>query len=177
MNNVSPFPTGLKYGIILALLSVLQTVVLYVTGMMTNPSITVISGLLYMIMFIVITVLAIRSHKVERQNGQLTLGKGFSVGIITSFVASLIFMIFTYILHAFIDPDLMETQMELAQEMMENMGFMTDDQIEEAMDDARASATPFRTALNQLWLVCCGGVVSLISALVLKNEPLQDNRI
>lgn len=177
MNNVSPFPTGLKYGLILALLSILLTVILYVADLLTNPSISMISGLLYMIIFIVVTVLAIRSYKTEQRNGQLTLGKGFLVGIITSLVASIIVMIFTYILYAFIDPDLLEAQMEMTQEMMENMGFMSEDQIEEAMDSARANATPFKTALNQLGLVCCGGVVSLITALVLKNDNLTNNSL
>ncbi len=176
MNNVSPFQTGSKYGVILALISILITVILYVTGMLTNPSISMISGLFFMIIFIIVTVLAIRSHKLI-QNGYLTLGKGFLVGILTSLIASIIIMIFYYVLYAFIDPDLMEAQLQMTEEMLENMGFMTDDQIEMAMDDTRSKASLLRNSLNNLWLVCCGGVVSLIAGLVLKNEPLQDNTL
>lgn len=173
MNNVSPFPTALKYGVILAMISILITVILYVTGMLTNPSVSIFSGLFFMIIFIIVTVLGIRSHKLV-QDGQLTFSKGFLVGILTSLIASLIIMVFYYVLYAFIDTDLMEAQLQMTEEMMENMGFMADEEIEMAMEDARLKASPFRNSLNQVWLVCCGGVVSLISSLALKDNNLED---
>lgn len=177
MNNVSPVQTALRYGLILGLASILITVVLYITGLLTNPSVAMISGILFLLVFIVVIVLAIRSHRNDKQNGYISVGKGFLVGLLTSLIASVLMFVFSYILYAFIDPDLIEAQLKMSEEMMENFGFMSDDQIEMSMDQARNNATPFKNSLNQLWMSCCGGIVALFAALILKKEPLDDNKI
>jgi len=176
MNNVSPVPTSLRYGLILGFASILITLVLYFTGFLTNPSIAMISGLLSLVVYVVIIVLAIRSHR-EAQGGYITLGKGLVIGLFSSFIASLLMVVFTYVLYGILDPDLMDAQLKMSEEIMENFGFMSEEQIETAMNDARSKSTPLRNSLNQLGGVCCGGIVSLFAALILKKDPLDDNTI
>jgi len=177
MNNISPIQTALRYGLILGLLSVLITLVLYIAGLFTNPSAAAISGLLFILIFTTVVALSIANHR-KKQGGYITLGKSLVVGIVTSFIGSLFAAIFSYILYAFIDPDLMEAQLKMSEEMMENFGFLSDEQIEDAMENARLKSTPFRNSLNQLWTVCCGGIISLFAGLILKKEPLSgDNTI
>jgi len=174
MNNVSPVQTSLRYGLILGLVSILITVPLYITGLMTNPSISMISALIYLLVFVVVIVLAIRSHRNDKQGGFIKLGKAFLIGLLTSLFASILMFIFSYILYAVIDPDIIEAQLKMSEEMMENFGFMSDEQIETAMEDARSKATPLRSSLNQFGMVCCGAVVSLFAGLILKREPLDN---
>jgi len=99
------------------------------------------------------------------------------IGLLTSLVASILLFVFSYILYGIIDPDLIEAQLKMTEEMMENMGFMSEDQIEQSMEDARSKSSPLVYSLNQLVWVCCGGVISLITALILKKDPLDDNTI
>lgn len=176
MNKVSPFSTGLKYGIILALISILITVILYVTGMLTNSMASSILGLLGLVASIAVIVLAIKSHRDVSQNGYITLGQAFGVGIITSLVSSVIGAIFTYILYKFIDPGLIEELWTMTEEGMIDDG-MSEDSIDAAMEMSKSFMSAEFLSLVSLGGVCCGAVVSLIAGLILKNEPLQDNTL
>jgi len=177
MNNVSPFPTGLKYGVILALISILITVILYVTGMLTNPMASSILGMLSLVAYIAVIALAIKSHRDQNQNGYITLGQAVGVGIITALVSAFIGGIFNYILYGFIDPGLMEELISMQEDSMAESG-MPEEQIEAALQYAQMFTNPAMQVVSALCMgSCCGGVVSLIAGLILKNEPLQDNTI
>lgn len=177
MKNVSPFSTGLKYGIILALISILTTVILYVTGILTNEMATTILGLLSLVAYIAVIAFAIKSHRDDKQGGFITLGKALGVGVITALVSAFISGIFTYILYAFIDPGLLEEILSMTEDSMLESG-LPDDQIDMAMEWTRKFTTPasqFGSGL--VGGICCGSVVSLIAGLILKNEPLNNNSI
>jgi len=176
MNNVSPFSTGLKYGVILALISILISVILYVTGMLTNQMASSILGLLSLVASIAVITLAIKSHRDNNQNGYITLGQGFGVGIITSLVSAVIGAIFTYILYKFIDPGLIEEIIAMTEERMIDQG-MPEDAVDSTMEMTKNFMSAEVFSLTSLGGVCCGAVISLIAGLILKNEPLQDNTL
>jgi len=177
MNNVSPIQTSLRYGLILGLASILITVILYITDLMLNPVVGVIALVLFILLFTIIIVLSIRTHKIEKQSNQISVSKGFLTGLLTTIFASLLLFIFSYILYAFIDPDLIEAQLKMQEEMMENWGFMTDEQVEVTMENARSKASALRSASGISCYSCYGVVASLISALILKSDLVQDELI
>lgn len=177
MNNVSPMQTALRYGLILAFISILLNVIMYVTGLTTNQFASSVFGLLGFILSIVIIVMAIKNHRDVKQNGYITLGKGFSVGILTSLISAIISAIFIYVLHAFIDPDILPELMAIQEEKMLESG-APEEAIEMSSQWTGMFMSPLGMAGSTVFGgVCCGGIISLFTALILKNESLDDNNI
>lgn len=175
MNNVSPMQTALRYGLILALISILIELIKYITGLMTNQAASSVIGLLSLIVSIVVIVMAVKHHRDVQQNGYITLGKAFGVGILASLVSAIIGAIFLYVLHAFIDPGILEEMMVLNEERMIESG-VTDEVIEMSSQLTNTFMTPVGMASTGLFGgVCCGGIIALFAGLILKKEPLSND--
>jgi len=173
MTNVSPMQTALRYGLILALVSILINLIMYITGLMTNQVASSLIGTLSLIVSIVIIVMAIKHHRDVQQNGFITLGKAFGVGILASLISAIIGAVFLYVLHAFIDPGILEEMMALNEERMIESG-TSDEMIEMTSQWTNMFMSPVGMASTGLFGgVCCGGVISLFAGLILKKEPVD----
>lgn len=172
--NVSPVSTGLKYGLILGLISILFTVVMYATGLLTNQMAGMIQGVFSLIVSFAVLFFAIKHHRDAKQEGYIVLSKAIGVGIITAIISALITSIFSYLLFTVIDPGLMEEIMLMTEERLVNQG-MSEDMIEQTMEMTKKFMNPLaQTAVGFLGGICCGSILSLLAGLILQKQPTSD---
>jgi len=166
--KVSPMQTSLKYGLILSGLIIAVTIVAYITGLLVKPMSLMLIGFLTLVVYIIINVIAIKSHRDELQNGFITLGQAVGVGVLLSLVYAVVGGLFNILLYEVIDPDLMSSMNENIADWVSDL--TGDDSIYEQMEaNEQSSIQSF--FMNLFGLPCCGAILSLILGLILKNEP------
>lgn len=163
---------GLRYGYILAAISVLYFVVIVVSGLdMTQGPARWGSFIFYFI----IIFLAQKYYK-ESGNGFMSYGQGmgitFWIGAVTSVIAS----IFTFIYVKFIDAGFMEMIMDKQREAMEEQG-LSEDQIEMGMKMAAKFSTPemmlaFGIIFTLIFILIAGLIVTIFTQK--KNPSMPD---
>lgn len=149
---------GIRYGLILAVLSILFFVVMNVTGIdMQGP----ISYLGWVITLVVIY-FAHRYYK-EFGDGYMSIGQGIGIGFWTGLISTLISSPFTYVYVKFIDTSFIENIKDKQIEKMQEQG-MSDEQIDQAMQFAGA----FMSAESILVMGIIGGIIAaLIFAVII----------
>lgn len=162
-------PSAIKAGLILAVVSILFSVILYFTGNATNNSMAMFS--IPLIFFVVYYFQ--KKFRDEKQNGYITYGKAFGFGVLMCVVSSAISGIYTYILYS-ADPSLKEDILEQSYNDMIAQG-MPAGQIEQAIEITETFLTP---GMMVFWALVAGlimgAVISLItSAIVKRNHPLD----
>lgn len=162
--SVSTTSVGLRYGLLVGLVSVIITFGLNVTQMETSPlkyltSLVMIAGI----------ILAQRDFK-QRNAGFMEYGQGVGIGVIASAVIGVISAIFTYIYTAFIDPAIMTRAMEKARADMEAKGNLSDAQIDQAMAmSAKFTSGPILLVFIIVGSIIIGLIISLITSAIIKN--------
>ncbi|WP_207436369.1 DUF4199 domain-containing protein [Sabulibacter ruber] len=165
--TVTPGSVGVRYGIITGFISVLYSLILFITDLNTNP---VLSNLSLLILLGGI-IMAYVYFKKENM-GFMSYGQGLGIGTLLSAISGLLSGIFVYIYVEFIDTGLVERMRNIQIEKMEEQG-LSDEQIEQAM----AMAEKFTGPLMMLVVTIIasaffGFVFSLIVAAIMKrNRP------
>ncbi|OKL39782.1 DUF4199 domain-containing protein [Pontibacter flavimaris] len=156
---------ALKWGFIFALIGVIFTLVLMVTGLAENRW---ISSLAYLILIGGI-VMAMKNYK-EENNGFMSYGQGLGIGSIVSVVYGLLSGISSWLYMEFVDPEYMTRIMEKQRVQMLQDG-MTDEQIDAGMAIAENFQGPFTVILGSAVITLIFGfILSLIIAAVMKNS-------
>ena len=168
VQNASPFPTALRYGVIGGLLSIAFGLATYLAGMQgTIPTILNIVGT---IVSIAVIVYAIRTHRDNDLGGYISYGRCLGVGVLTSIIMGIIGALWTVVLFNFIDPGITDMLMQPQMEAMEEAG-MSDDEIENAMSMAGKFMTaPFMAGMALVGSAFIGLIVSLIAGAVMKKD-------
>jgi len=92
--NPSALSTGLKWGVIYGLVSVIYGLLLYVLGQSTNMALG-FAGILILIVFII---LGMMNH--YKQSSSMTYGQGILIGLLIGLIGGIFAAIFNYaILH------------------------------------------------------------------------------
>ena len=182
-NNSSPLKMALTYGIYMAIISIIVTLVVWATSLIETLGLMGSSIIAFINLIITVTLLVIFT-KLYRDNlleGKITFGKAFTFGLLIVICSSLITGVFSYILYKFIDPGYMERIMTVVQEktyqMLANKG-LSEDQIDAAMRafEEKGVPTPMQSVQSALLGGLIGGsIMSLISsAIVKKNTQKED---
>ena len=156
--------TGIRYGLILAVISIAYFLILTISGVgMQGPA----SYASYL--FIAVIIFLAHKYYKENGNGFMTIGQGVGISFWTSLVSSVISSIFTYIYIKFIDSGFMDAIKDKQLEEMQKQG-MSDEQMEQAMKFAGA----FTSAEAILIFGIVGGIIigiiiGLIISLFTKN--------
>ncbi|MAP54970.1 MULTISPECIES: DUF4199 domain-containing protein [Altibacter] len=162
---------ALNYGLLLALGTIVVSVIVYVLGMhMDQPWWQ--SALNFIIMAAAI-VYGLKTFKKE-SGGFLSLGEAIKTGLAISLVAGVIGSIFTYIFVTVIEPDFVTQLLDVTREnMIEQNPQMTEEQLEMAMGMTEKFMTPwFMTAMGLIASLFFGFIISLIAGLIMKqNRP------
>ncbi len=171
-NQASYQNTVLRYGLIAGMVSIIFSLITYMTDLAFS---SVYSSLLLLLVSLVISVtfifLAIKTHRDQDLGGYITFGRAFLVGLLVAIVSGVIGTIFTFVYTNYIDPNYWTNAMAGIEELYSNMG-MSEDQIEMAMESVRKNAAPGRTILNGMLGALIGGsILSLIVAAILKKNP------
>lgn len=134
---ISARQTGIRYGVILGLISVAYFLVLVLSGVNTADGWVRWSG------FIFNAALVVLGQIYFRQNGNdyMSFGQGMGIAFWIALISSLISSGFTVLYMTIIDPDFAQMIQDMQMESMAEQG-LSDEQIEQAMKMAARFTTP-----------------------------------
>lgn len=165
MEKPSTARIALKWGLVSAVLIIIYTVVLYMTGLFKTPSLSWISFLLLLLGIF----LAMREFK-TLNSGYMSFSEGLGLGTLMSAVTGLLGSIFSYIYTNFIDTTIMQQMSDLQREQMESQG-LSSEQIDQAMEMAAKFTSPSMIFLfGIIGYVFFGFIFSLIVSAIVKNS-------
>lgn len=158
---------GIRYGLIVALIMVVYSLILQFADLAMNRPL----GFLSYVMLIAGIVVAHNTFKRDG-DGYMTLGQGIGIGMWITLVAGVISSVFSYLYLRFIDDSVIQKAMDEAVTQMEERG-MPDDQIDQAMKITEKFMQPGAMMIIALiTMLILGFIVSLIvSAITKKTNP------
>ena len=126
---------------------------------------------------VIVLYVLVKSYRDNFLHGSIKYGQALGAGLVIFFYYSIIMAIFTYILYVYIDPDLLDKQMAMAEELMLKRG-MGEAQVEagramQAKIMKPEIMAPFSLLGNMFW----GLLLSLIVGVFVRKEsnPLLEN--
>lgn len=172
--TVAPWPTAIRYGVIGGMVFILYTLIGNLTGI-GRPTAGLIPllffGLASFAIYILLLVLAIKSHRDDDLGGYIDIKRSMIVGTTVAVIAGVISSLFGYLYMTVIEPDMAATMMSEMETMFENMGLPEED-YEAQLADMEARLDPMSSLTQGLmWAPAIGAVVSLITGATLKREP------
>lgn len=166
--DVSPFPTALRYGLIGGAITIVIGLISYLVGIETSAGRSL--GYLNFLVWIIIPVLAIRTHRDNDLGGFISYGRSLGTGVLAAIVMGILAAIWTIVLYQVIDPGMAERVSAMIVEQWEAAG-MTDDQIEEMLPVATKFTGMIPTMISSvLGSAIIGLIVSLIGGAVMKRD-------
>jgi len=166
------------YGFGLTLTSAVLTLGLYLTGFQSDVDkfligigLSFILGLVAVILFLILGTKAARAAAGAAAG--FSYGKALVCGLMIAAFAAVFSAPFNYLYFGFINSDYTETTIAWTTRMMEK-GKVPQDKIDEMADKMRQRSTPLRQATNGIiGTLIGGGIISLITAGVMKRQPVE----
>ena len=158
---------GIRYGLIVALVMVVYSLILQFAGLAMNRPLG------FLTYAILIAGIAVAHNTFKRDgDGYMTLGQGIGIGMWITLVAGVISSVFSYLYLRFIDDSVIQKAMEEAVTQMEERG-MADDQIDQAMKITEKFMQPGAMMIIALvTMLILGFIISLIvSAITKRTNP------
>ncbi len=177
MDSPSTFPYGLKYGLILATISLIIMFAMYAIDPELMFSAWYVNAIGFVIT-IVVMVLSVLEFRRDNNGGAL-FGQAIACGFFTYAVSTLIAMIGSYVLINVIDPSLIELQQKVAIDaavsMLETFG-AEEDVIEGAIEEIerQGSQTIGQMVMGYIFALFIGLVIALIVAAFTKKDRPVD---
>ena len=161
----SVMSVGLKFGVMLGLISVVFSLVLYVAGI--NPmDYQWVTNSINLVFVVTIVAFAHKNFK-DNGNGFMSYGQGLGIGVITAITSMVIAGVYTYLYFNYINPSAFEDIWEKAAADMEAKG-QDEQAIKMGMEWGRKLFWPFFIIGGIFW----GFIVALIvSIFTQKKEP------
>ncbi|HOS72664.1 MAG TPA: DUF4199 domain-containing protein, partial [Bacteroidales bacterium] len=116
--NVNPWKANLTNGVIMALIGIAYSLVIYFLDLTLNKA----QGWVFMLIQIVILYFLLKSYRDNYRYGTISFSQGLGAGMIIFVYYAIIIAVFSYILYAWIDPDLIDKQLAFAEEQMLEKG-------------------------------------------------------
>lgn len=155
------------WGFIIALTSMVSTTVFYSTDNFFAQTRGWVDIAIYAIGILGCTILYRNSLD---ENTDFPYGRALGLGVATSFFASLIIAVFTFVLYKFIDPGLIEESIVMAEEKLLESG-LSDDMIEQQMDMQTKFITPAIMSIGIIFnVVIMGLIISLITSIFTRKK-------
>ncbi len=162
----SIMPIGIKYGVLSAVISIVYTLLLYVTNLFLNSSL----GFLSVVITVLLLVFACREYKTNNE-GFMALGTGFKLNMLVMVLSSIPSALFNYIYTKYIDTTISETTKNFQRAQFEKQG-MSDEQIEQAMSMAASFTSPEFILMAGLGGgLFMGAIIAIVVAFAMKKVP------
>ena len=162
--NVSVSNAGIRYGIMVGLISVVYSFILIVLDESMNRTL----GAFSYIFLIGGMVLAFKYYKAHN-GGFMSFGQGIGIGTLMSLVVGLFSSVFMYIYMKFVDPEMMSRVMELQRIEMEKQG-MDDAQIDQAIAMSEKFTNPEMIVIfGTIGFVIIGFIIALVVSAIMKE--------
>lgn len=157
----------INYGLTLAGISILLSLVIYAMGNHLEPHWSI--NALTFVAFIALIILGIKKFK-EINGGFLSFGQAVKIGVGIAIISALIGSIYQYLFMTFIEPEFMSQVMELQQQKMLDQG-MSEDQIEATQEWSAKFSSPFMMiAFGIIGSAIGGFIVSAIGGAIMKKS-------
>ena len=164
--QVSTKSIGVKYGIILGLFSIGYSLILQITGLVTEQWLSWLS----FVFMIVILVYAMKEFKSYNQ-GFMRLGQGLGLGMITIAISTVFSSIFSYIYIKFIDDSMITLSLEKAREELMKNPDLSDAQLDQAMAMTEKFTTPeMILGIGFISALFFGFLITLVVSLIMKKD-------
>ncbi len=162
---------ALNYGLIWALLSIVVSVIAYVTNNHIDRPwwISVIGALVA----VVVIVYGLKAYKTEN-SGFLSIGNALKVGLAISLIAGIVGSLYNYIFVSVIEPEYITQMLDFTREQqLEGNPDMTQEQLDMVMGITEKLMQPWiMFATGIIFSLFFGFIISLISGLIMKqNRP------
>jgi len=162
---------ALNYGLLLALSTIVLSVIVYVMGMTYDQPWW--QTLLNFIIMTVCIVYGLKAFKNDNE-GFLSLVESLKTGLAIALVAGIIGSIFSYLFVTVIEPDFAVNMMEASRvKMLDQNPEMTEEQMEMALGITEKMMSPgILMAIGIIASLFFGFIISLITGLIMKqNRP------
>jgi hypothetical protein len=165
-NKPSSVTVSLGYGVIIALAIIVFSLILFLLNLSHG---TGLENLSYLILIAGI-VLAQFNFRNKYQNGFITYGEAFKIGMLSSLFLSVIMGVYTFIFFKYIDPGAMEEIMIKTEQEMMDQG-RSEMEIEQGMKFmSMVNNVGWYTFFALVGNFFIGTIISLITAIFVKKE-------
>jgi hypothetical protein len=169
----------MTYGAILGAVSIIISVIVYITGFIPfNLKRMLLMGLLSLAISIIFVSTGIKSYRDKILGGSITFSQALIVGLLIIVFSTILASFYSLIFNLFIDPDynnrIIEAMKNWQYDFMTNMG-ATEDQIEDAIskiEKQQAEYTPLKGFFQSIYVSAIFGTILslLIAAFTKKNK-------
>jgi uncharacterized membrane protein YeaQ/YmgE (transglycosylase-associated protein family) len=162
---------AMPYGLILALATIVLSVIVYVMGMTYDQPWW--QSLLNFVLMVTCIVYGLKAYK-NGNGGFLSLGEALKTGLAIALIAGIVGSIFSYLFVTVIEPDFAVNMLEATREkMIEQNPEMTEEQMTVTLDITEKMMSPgILVAFGIIASLFFGFIISLIAGLVMKqNRP------
>lgn len=169
--EVSVKKIAMNYGFILALLSIVVSVIAYVTNNHIERPWWV--SVLSTVSMVGVIVYGLKAYK-DENSGFLSIAEALKVGLAISIIAGIIGAFYNYIFVTIIEPDFVTQMLDMTRnQMIEQNPEMAQDQMDMAMGITEKMMQPMiMSAIGIIMTLFFGFIISLISGLIMKvNRP------
>lgn len=175
--NTSPAKSAIIYGVLFGVIMVLEFTVMYVIGMksLVNTMFgTIVNIANYLILPILFIYIGCNNYKKNINNGFITFGECLKIGVSITFIAALIYAVFSVIFNL-IFPEFVDEMVAITKEgMLKSNPNLTREQIESGLAMMKKFTNPFIVFPVTLAMYSFIGLFySLIVGAILKNEKPQ----
>ncbi len=161
------FNHSLLWGAILGIIVIVYTLILYFLNLSTNRPL----GFVAWLIIIVVVFYAMKSYRDNVNQGVLSYGNAFVIGLLVCIISGLISAIFGYIQFSVLSPELIDKMLQISEERLLSRG-LPDNVIERSLEMSRKLMTPTMIAvMSFVWSFIFGAILSLILAAIVKKEP------
>ncbi|PKP24118.1 MAG: DUF4199 domain-containing protein [Bacteroidetes bacterium HGW-Bacteroidetes-2] len=169
MENTTPSikQIATNHGVLLALLSILMLVIMYVANLEKNWALSIVSLLVTILIFMS----AIKTFKATN-NGYLTVGEAIKVGLATAAIGGIIGAVYTYLHYTFVYPEFIEIVLDTAREqILKQNPDMAQEQMDMAMTMSKKFSSPFMMAtVSLIGSLFIGFIISIITGLIMQKK-------
>ncbi len=171
--NVNVWKANLTNGLILGLIGIVYSLVMYFLDLSLNKT----QGYIFILVQIVVLFYLVKSYRANYMHGMITFGQALGAGIIIFLYYSIIIAVFSYILFAFIDPNLIDKMLAGTEEQLLERG-LSQSQIDTSMAVQQKLMKPaFISGISIFGSMFQGLIMSLLVAAFVRKEgnPLIDS--
>lgn len=174
--NKTLFNEAIKTGVILAAVSIIITLIVYIVDVNFLADWKLVIGTI-IIAFAIVLYFGKKFRNEELEDGFMTFGEGFKYGFSAFFISSLINMVFMIILYEVINPELPKIitnkALENTEKLMENLGTPSetiDETLEKVESDMEGKFTAIGILSGSWFYVLSSAFLGLIAGAIIKKK-------
>lgn len=173
--TTSLWKSSLTYGIYLGVISILFSVIIYITGLIETLGLmgSVLIGIISLVITFILLLLFSKNYRKEL-GGYISFSNAFQFGLLVILFSVILSTIYNYIFHTLIDPEYTKNIMMLMQQKtlsyMENAG-VPEIQIDKALEKFDELPSLWDTIRQSIVSGLISGVIlTLITAAIVKKK-------